>query len=81
MIILEGNIFSGKSTLCKILEKELGIPAHYEVSSPETTHMLELFYSDQKRYAFLTQMHFLISRHRQARSLGECILDRGLEGD
>ena len=80
-ILCEGIIFSGKTTLCKILEKELGITAHYEVSTPETTKMLEMFYTDQKRWAFALQIHFLCTRHKNEIDTNPCLMDRSLAGD
>jgi len=72
---VEGNIGSGKSTLVRILEKELksinSIPILYvqepvdEWSTIKDKHgetILEKFYNDQYKYAFSFQMMAYISR-------------------
>tara|TARA_B110001452_G_scaffold80424_1_gene65783 strand:+ start:1684 stop:2346 length:663 start_codon:yes stop_codon:yes gene_type:complete len=72
---VEGNIGSGKSTLVRILEKELksinSIPIVYvqepvdEWSTIKDKHgetILEKFYNDQYKYAFSFQMMAYISR-------------------
>lgn len=72
---IEGNIGSGKSTLVNLLKKEFteisNIPVHFVdepvsqwemIQSEEGKNMIELFYSDNKKYAFAFQMMAYISR-------------------
>jgi len=72
---IEGNIGSGKSTIVELLKKEFSeisnIPVHFvdepvsqweTIKSAEGKNMIELFYSDQKKYAFAFQMMAYISR-------------------
>ncbi len=64
-LCVEGVIGAGKSTLVKLLGQRLGIPALYE--DFENNPFLSGFYQDKQRYAFQTQIFFLLSRHRQIR--------------
>jgi deoxyadenosine/deoxycytidine kinase len=84
----EGIIASGKSRLTKQLETALGFRSFPEPVADRG--YLELFYADQKRFAFSLQIEMLRRRwdiHRLA--MLECragtypgtILDRGLPGD
>ena len=85
---IEGLIASGKSRLTKQLEEALGYRSFPEPVADKG--YLELFYADQKRFAFSLQIEMLRRRwgiHRLA--MLECragtyagtILDRGLPGD
>lgn len=62
-IAIEGAIGSGKTTLVKKLRDRLN--AELVLEQFETNPFLEKFYSDRKRYAFQTQMFFLINRYKQ----------------
>ncbi len=64
-LCVEGVIGAGKSTLVKMLSQRVGIPALYE--DFENNPFLSGFYQDKQRYAFQTQIFFLLSRHRQIR--------------
>ncbi len=86
MIIIEGNIGSGKTMLGKRLEAELGIVLYKELSNSTTNKILKLFYEDKKKWAFLLQIHFLNERFRmlmeaQADQKNLSVFDRGLRGD
>lgn len=72
---IEGNIGSGKSTIVNLLKKEFeeiaDIRVHFVdepvsqwemIQSEEGKNMIELFYSDPKKYAFAFQMMAYISR-------------------
>jgi deoxyguanosine kinase len=66
-IAIEGAIGSGKTTLAKQLKDRLN--AQLILEQFETNPFLENFYSDRKRYAFQTQMFFLINRFKQQQEL------------
>ncbi len=55
-----GNIGAGKSTLIELLEKELNYTPVYEIVE-ENPYLLD-FYRDMKKWAFSSQLFFLIKR-------------------
>ncbi|ACR80355.1 MULTISPECIES: deoxynucleoside kinase [Kosmotoga] len=55
-----GNIGAGKSSLTSLLQKELGFTAVYE--AVDENPFLEDFYRDMHRWAFHSQLFFLIKR-------------------
>ncbi len=62
-IVVEGVIGVGKTTLVKRLSEFLNARTVLEVF--EENPFLADFYSDRGRYAFQTEMFFLLSRYRQ----------------
>lgn len=62
-IAIEGAIGVGKTTLARILADALGAELLLEVF--EENPFLSDFYADRSRYAFQTQIFFLLSRYRQ----------------
>jgi len=62
-IAIEGVIGVGKTTLVRMLREELQTGMLLEVF--EENPFLSSFYQDRARYAFQTQMFFLLSRYRQ----------------
>lgn len=62
-IIIEGAIGVGKTTLARMLREHYGAGLLLEVF--EENPFLANFYQDRERYAFQTQMFFLLSRYRQ----------------
>jgi deoxyguanosine kinase len=66
-IAIEGVIGAGKSALAKKIKERLN--AELVLEQFETNPFLEKFYSDRKRYAFQTQMFFLINRFKQQEEL------------
>ncbi|MGC9332701.1 MAG: deoxynucleoside kinase [Anaerolineae bacterium] len=62
-IAIEGAIGVGKTTLARLLKEELHAALILEVF--EENPFLSSFYQDRARYAFQTQMFFLLSRYRQ----------------
>lgn len=62
-IAIEGPIGVGKTSLVEILAREMdGTTLNEEV---ESNPFLAKFYSDTKKYAFQTQLFFLLSRYQQ----------------
>jgi deoxyadenosine/deoxycytidine kinase len=66
-IVVEGPIGVGKSTLTKILAKEFGGRTVMEIV--EENPFLASFYGDRAKYAFQTQLFFLLSRFKQQQEL------------
>lgn len=65
-IAIEGVIGVGKTTLARLLQPELVSQLVLEVF--EENPFLSDFYADRARYAFQTQIFFLLSRYRQQTS-------------
>lgn len=84
VIIVDGVVGAGKSTLAEKLSQELNIPIYYELQNQTTLNLLEEFYKDKKRWAFTLQIHFLNERFRMIKEInknGGGILDRSIFGD
>jgi len=65
-IAIEGPIGVGKSALIDALEKEYGKQAlHSFREELEPNPFLEKFYDDKRKYAFQTQIAFMLSRYKQ----------------
>jgi len=68
-IAIEGVIGAGKTSLAKKLSEKLD--ANLILEEFETNPFLEKFYDDRRRYAFQTQMFFLINRYKQQEQLAQ----------
>ena len=82
MIIVDGVVGVGKSSLMEILSEELGLTMFKEpvVDNP----LLPLFYKDMERYAFPLQVFFLNNRFKmikEAQKINGAIMDRAAYGD
>jgi deoxyadenosine/deoxycytidine kinase len=68
-IAIEGAIGVGKTSLAKILANQFG----WRLVQEEVGHnpFLERFYENQRKFAFQTQLFFLLSRYRQQRELSQ----------
>ena len=66
-IAIEGVIGAGKTTLAKKIRDRLN--AKLVLEQFDTNPFLEKFYADRRRYAFQTQMFFLINRFKQQQEL------------
>ena len=62
-VAIEGVIGVGKTTLARLLQPHFDAELLLEVF--EENPFLSNFYSDRARYAFQTQIFFLLSRYRQ----------------
>ncbi len=71
-IAVEGVIGAGKTTLCQMLGETLG--ARVVLEQFEENPFLGDFYKDPERYAFQTQIFFLLTRYKQQRSLAQADL-------
>ena len=62
-ICIEGVIGAGKTSLTRLLGEHLNAQVIYE--QPEENPFLQDFYREPQRFAFQTQLFFLLSRYRQ----------------
>ncbi|WKC84232.1 deoxynucleoside kinase [Borrelia sp. CA_690] len=84
MIVIEGLIGVGKTTLGNILSKELGVPFYSELNNDFTLAVLDKFYKDKSRWAFSVQINFLNERFKLIKGVFRTkggILDRSIYGD
>lgn len=68
-IVVEGPIGVGKTSLASSLAKRFGGAAVLEVV--EENPFLPRFYEDRQKYAFQTQLFFLLSRFKQQQELAQ----------
>ncbi len=68
-IAIEGVIGAGKTSLARKLKERLNSEIIFEQF--DANPFLESFYSDRRRYAFQTQMFFLINRFTQQQQLNQ----------
>src|SRR4051794_24825689 len=66
-IVVEGPIGVGKTSLVNILAKAQKARTVFEIV--EENPFLSNFYGDRKKYAFQTQLFFLLSRFKQQQEL------------
>jgi len=70
-IAIEGVIGVGKTTLARLLQPAFEAELLLEVF--EENPFLADFYSDRERYAFQTQIFFLLSRYHQQRAISKLL--------
>lgn len=68
-IAIEGVIGAGKTSLARKIKDKLN--AQLIVEQFEVNPFLENFYLERKRYAFQTQMFFLVNRFKQQQELNQ----------
>lgn len=66
-IAIEGVIGAGKTTLATLLAEKLN--AELVLEQFEINPFLEKFYQDRRRYAFQTQIFFLVNRYMQQQKI------------
>lgn len=75
-LVIEGVIGAGKTSLVHLLADKLA--AKTVLERFEDNPFLEDFYRDPERYAFQTQLYFLLSRYRQQQELKQIDLFHNL---
>ncbi|NOZ05255.1 MAG: deoxynucleoside kinase [Chloroflexi bacterium] len=78
-IAIEGPIGVGKTTLARMLRQSLDTQLLLEVF--EENPFLRDFYKDRERFAFQTEVFFLISRYHQQRVIPDLLGKGGLTSD
>jgi deoxyadenosine/deoxycytidine kinase len=68
-IVVEGVIGVGKTSLVSLLAAKMN--ALTVLENPEENPFLDQFYKDPQRYAFQTQLFFLLSRFKQQQTIPE----------
>ncbi|HZW35357.1 MAG TPA: deoxynucleoside kinase [Candidatus Deferrimicrobiaceae bacterium] len=79
-IAIEGAIGVGKTSLAKILANQFG----WRLVQEDVGHnpFLERFYENPRKFAFQTQLFFLLSRYRQQRELAQGdLFEKGVISD
>jgi len=71
-VAIEGVIGAGKTTLSSMLGETLG--ARVVLEQFEENPFLKDFYRDPERFAFQTQIFFLLTRYKQQRNLSQADL-------
>ncbi len=66
-IVIEGPIGVGKTSLAKLLAKEFN--ARCILEKAEENPFLPYFYEDREKYAFQTQIFFLLNRFQQQKEM------------
>ncbi len=74
-VAIEGVIGVGKTTLARLLQPRFNAQLQLEVF--EENPFLANFYADRERYAFQTQIFFLLSRYHQQRRPVQEVLEAG----
>jgi deoxyguanosine kinase len=74
-IAIEGVIGVGKTSLARLLQPQFDAQLLLEVF--EENPFLSDFYADRQRYAFQTQIYFLLSRYRQQHEAVPRLMERG----
>lgn len=74
-VVIEGGIGVGKTTLARMLQPVFD--AELLLEEFEENPFLADFYSDRERYAFQTQLFFLLSRYYQQHQVVPAALARG----
>lgn len=82
LIVLAGTIGAGKSSLAASLGEHLGTQVFYE--AVDNNPVLDLYYQEPKKYAFLLQIFFLNKRFQSIKAAYKAdnnILDRSIFED
>ncbi|MCH5476740.1 deoxynucleoside kinase [Bacillus cereus] len=84
VLVLDGVVGCGKTTMAKILEEALKMKLYEEIGSQDTINLLDRFYAKKTRWGFTLQIHFLNKRFQQIKEIhanGGGMLDRSIFGD
>lgn len=75
-IVVEGPIGVGKTSLVELLAERL--QARKLLEGPDENPFITQFYTDMRRYAFQTQLYFLLNRFANSRNLSSSISSNNL---
>jgi len=79
-IVVEGPIGVGKTSLANLLAKEF--EAETLLERPDENPFLEKFYKEREKYAFQTQIFFLLDRFRQQQKITQPdLFSKGIVSD
>jgi len=78
-IAIEGAIGVGKTTLARLIQNEFEAELLLEIF--EENPFLSRFYADREKYAFQTQIFFLLSRYRQHQVIPQILQSSTLISD
>lgn len=84
IILVDGTVGAGKTTLSELIAERFNIPLFEELGNPDTEQLLNRFYAKRTRWSFTLQVHFLNERFRMIKDIhkeGHGILDRSIFGD
>jgi deoxyadenosine/deoxycytidine kinase len=84
VLVIDGVVGCGKTTLAELMEEALDAKLYHELGSQDTINLLDRFYANKTRWAFTLQIHFLNVRFAQIKEIhkkGGGILDRSIFGD
>ncbi|MEJ5230515.1 MAG: deoxynucleoside kinase [Pseudothermotoga sp.] len=81
LIIVEGTVGAGKTTLINRLAERLSLEPLYELTDQKLVQILEKFYADPTKWGFQLQIYFLTKRLEQMRIACEkqdVVMDRSI---
>jgi len=84
VIVVDGVVGAGKTTLATIIKEEFNLKLYEELSDNDTLVLLDKFYADQNRWSFTLQVHFLNKRFAMIKEIHKKnggLLDRSIFGD
>lgn len=84
VIVVDGTVGCGKTSLAEILSEVLGEKLYLELGNPDTERMLDRYYAKKTRWGFTMQIHFLNERFKQIKEIWRNkggLLDRSIFGD
>lgn len=84
MIVIDGTVGCGKTSLAELLAEELGEKLYLELGNPDTERLLNRYYAKKTRWGFTMQIHFLNERFAQIKEIHRNnggLLDRSIFGD
>ncbi|MGH1263443.1 deoxynucleoside kinase [Bacillus cereus] len=84
ILLVDGVVGAGKTTLAQLISERYNIPIFEELGNPDAERLLNRFYAKKTRWAFTTQIFFANERWEMIKKVheeGHGILDRSIFGD